>query len=122
MRSIFSTLFIYLFNIREHRQLKHSKNIELQDNQAEWLHLRKPIKTYKYKNNHEHNNISWEQIRIDARETEGQYILNEDLNSWMELKLTRKTTCVAYTKLKGATVTRLLCQLIVIILGRHTDL
>ena len=28
----------------------------LQDSQAEWLHLRKPIKTYKHKNNHEHNN------------------------------------------------------------------
>jgi len=79
------------------------------------------MQTYKHKNSHEHNNISWEQIRIDARETEGQYILNEDLNLWMELKLTRKTTCVAYTKLKGAAVMQLLCQLIVIILGRHTD-
>jgi len=28
--------------------------------------------TYKHKNNHEHNNTSWGQIRINARETEGQ--------------------------------------------------
>jgi len=37
----------------------------------------KPIKTYtvptyKHKNDHEHNNTSWEQIRISEQETEGQ--------------------------------------------------
>jgi len=26
-------------------------------------------KTHKHKNNHEHNNTSWEQIRISAQET-----------------------------------------------------
>ena len=46
-----------------------SKNIGLQDDQAEELHLRKPIKTYKHKNNYERNNTSWEQIWIGARET-----------------------------------------------------
>jgi len=29
---------------------KHSKNIGLHDNQAEWLHLRKPIKPYEHNN------------------------------------------------------------------------
>ena len=44
----------------------------MQDNQAEKLHLRKPIVTYKHKNNHEHNNTSWEQLEISGQETEGK--------------------------------------------------
>jgi len=51
----------------------------VQDSQAEWLHLRNPIKTYKHKK-HEHNNTSWEQRTRNIRSVD----FNEDLNLWKQ--------------------------------------
>jgi len=62
-------LLIYLTFANIDDETQPSKNMGLQDSQAELLHLRKPSKTYNDKNSHEHNNTSWKQIRISAQET-----------------------------------------------------
>jgi len=68
-----------------------------------------PLKhsTYKHKNNHEHNNTSWEQIRISAQETEARSV-NFNANMLRVLRLihtatrdTTKQSCLRRVRLGG---------------------